>query len=103
LQGFAVGQFVPFGASRQQTETQVAPVATTVAVLVSVAPVPWSVPGAGAPLFCVTPTQGSLPMTNFVLAGLATRVTVLPEATGAVSVALVDAVPPLIVTLHQSL
>jgi hypothetical protein len=76
-------------------------VTTTVAVLVSVVPVPLSVPGAAPPSFWVTPNQGSAPITNALLAGVATMVAVLPEATEAVTDAPVDAVPPLIVTEHQ--
>jgi hypothetical protein len=87
--------------SWQHTETHRVPLTTTVAVLVSVVPVPLSVPGAAPPSFWATPNQGSAPIMNAALAGIATMVAVLPGATDAVTVAPVDAVPPLIVTEHQ--
>ena len=88
--------------SWQQTETHWVPLTTTVAVLVSVVPVPLSVPGAAPPSFWVTPNHGSGPIWNEALAGMATMVAVLPMGTDAVTVVPVDAVPPLIVTEHQS-
>jgi hypothetical protein len=60
-----------FGSS-QQTETHWLPLTTTVAVLVSVVPVPLSVPGAAPPSFWVTPNHGSAPISNAALAGVAT-------------------------------
>ncbi len=88
--------------SWQQTDTHWSPVTTVVAVLVSVAPIPLSVPGAAPPSFWVTPNHGSGPIWNEALAGVATMVAVLPTGTDAVTVVPVDAVPPLIVTEHQS-
>jgi hypothetical protein len=88
----------------QQTETHwVVPllVTTTVAVLVSVTPEPTSVPAAAAPPFWVTPSQGSAPISNEALAGVATIVAVLPGATEAVSGVMVEAVAPLMLTEHQ--
>jgi hypothetical protein len=103
-QGFVVGQGtgVLFG-NWQQTETHWLPVTTTVAVLVSVVPVPTSMPAAAPPSFSVTPNHGSMPMTKEELAGVATIVAVLPEVTDAVTVASVDPVAPLIATEHQFL
>jgi hypothetical protein len=89
-------------ASWQQTETHWLPVTTTVAVLVSVAPDPLSVPAAAPPSFCVTPNQGSGPIWNEEFgAGVATMVAVLPTGTDEVTDAPVDAVPPLMVTEHH--
>jgi len=100
--GFVVGHAGgPLFGNSQQTETHWLPVTTTVAVLVSVAPAPWSMPGAAAPPFCVTPNHGSGPIVKAELAGVTTIVAVLPVATDAVTDAAVDAVPPLIVTEHQ--
>jgi hypothetical protein len=87
--------------SSQQTETHWLPVTTTVAVLVSVTPAPLSTPAAAPPSFCVTPNQGSGPIWNEELAGVATMVAVLPTATDEVTDAPVDAVPPLMVTEHH--
>jgi hypothetical protein len=87
--------------SWQQTETHWVPLTTTVAVVVSVTPVPTSVPGAAPPSFWVTPNHGSAPIWNEPLAGFATMVAVLPGATDAVTVAPVDAMPPLMLTEHQ--
>jgi hypothetical protein len=100
--GFVVGHAGgPLFGNSQQTETHWLPVTTTVAVLVSVAPAPWSMPGAAAPPFCVTPNHGSGPIVKAGLDGVTTIVAVLPVATDAVTDAAVDAVPPLIVTEHQ--
>jgi hypothetical protein len=88
----------------QQTETHwVLPVlvTTTVAVLVSVAPEPTSVPAAAPPSFWVTPNQGSSPISNEALAGIATMVAVLPGATEAITLSMVEAAPPLMLTEHQ--
>ena len=87
--------------SWQQTDTHWLPLTTTVAVLVSVVPLPLSVPAAAPPLFSVTPNHGSGPIMNAALAGIATIVAVVPAPTVAVCVVFVDAVPPLIVTEHQ--
>jgi hypothetical protein len=87
--------------SWQQTDTHWLPVTTTVAVVVSLVPVPLSVPGAAPPSSCVTPSQGSAPIWKAELAGVATIVAVLPAATDAVTLEPVDALPPLIVTEHQ--
>jgi hypothetical protein len=71
-----VGQFAPPDALPQHTETQWFPDETvTVAVVVSVAPAPVSVPGAAPPAFWSTPNHGSAPMANAVLAGVALMVT----------------------------
>jgi hypothetical protein len=98
------GTGVLFG-NWQQTETHwVLPVlvTTTVAVLVSVAPAPMSVPGAAPPSFWVTPNHGFAPMMNVEAgAGVATMVAVLPGATEAVTVGPVEAVPPLMATEHH--
>jgi hypothetical protein len=104
-QGLVVGQAtgVLFG-NWQQTETHwVLPVlvTTTVAVLVSVVPEPTSVPAAAPPSFWVTPNQGSAPMMNDALAGVATMVAVLPGATEATTVGPIEAVPPLMATEHH--
>jgi hypothetical protein len=101
--GFVVGHAGgPLFGNSQQTETHWLPVpTTTVAVLVSVAPDPLSVPGAAAPPFCVTPSHGSGPIVKAELAGVTTIVAVLPVATDAVTDGAVDAAPPSIVTEHQ--
>jgi hypothetical protein len=103
--GFVVGHGVgPFPGSWQQTDTHcVVPSAAnvTVAVDVSLEPPPMSVPVAAPPSFWSTPNQGSAPIWKLALAGVATIVTTLPGATEAVSVAAVDAAPPLIATEHQ--
>jgi hypothetical protein len=100
--GFVVGHAGgPLFGNSQQTETHWLPVTTTVAVLVSVAPAPLSMPGAAAPPFCVTPNHGSGPIVKAELAGVTTIVAVLPVATDAVTDAAVDAAPPSIVTEHQ--
>ena len=95
-----VGQLVPFGGSPQQTDTQWSAVTVTAAVLVSVWPLPLSVPGAAPPSFWFTPNQGSAPILKLPL-GVATIVAVLPAATCAVITAFVDAMPPLTVTEHH--
>jgi hypothetical protein len=103
-QGFVVGQGGTLLGTLQQTETHWAfplLVTTTVAVLVSVAPEPTSVPAAAPPSFWVTPNHGSAPISNALLAGVTTIVAVLPGATAAVTVSMVEAVPPLMLTEHQ--
>ncbi len=100
--GFVVGHAGgPLFGNSQQTETHWLPVTTTVAVLVSVAPAPLSMPGAAAPPFCVTPNHGSGPIVKAELDGVTTIVAVVPVATDAVTDAAVEAAPPLIVTEHQ--
>jgi hypothetical protein len=84
-------------------------VTTTVAVLVSVAPEPTSVPAAAPPSFWVTPNHGSGPISNELVPGeaalgfgVATMVAVLPGATEAVTVMEVEAAPPLMLTEHHA-
>jgi hypothetical protein len=101
-QGFVVGQGVgALPGSSQHTETHRFPLTTTVAVVVSVVPLPTSVPAAAPPSFWVTPNHGSAPISNAELAGFATMVAVLPDATWAVTDAPVEAAPLLMVTEHQ--
>ena len=52
-------------------------------------------------MFWSTPNHGSGPISKLPSAGVATIVTMLPAVTEAVTVASVDAVPPLIWTEHQ--
>jgi hypothetical protein len=94
----------PFPGSWQQTETHCGVpvwVIVTVAVELSLAPLPTSVPAAAAPPFWSTPNQGSGPIWKLLLAGVATIVALVPAAMEAVTVAAVDADPPLISTEHQ--
>jgi hypothetical protein len=104
-QGFVVGHGVgPFPGSWQQTDTHCGVpvwVIVTVAVELSLAPLPTSVPAAAAPPFCSTPNHGSGPIWKLLLDGVATIVAIAPAATEAVTVAAVDADPPLISTEHQ--
>src|SRR5580704_17991615 len=94
----------PFPGSWQQTDTHggvPAWVIVTVAVELSRAPLPTSVPAAAAPPFWSTPNHGSGPIWKLLLAGVATIVAISPAATEAVTVASVDPAPPLISTEHQ--
>jgi hypothetical protein len=94
----------PLPGSWQQTETHCGvPVWVIIAVAVelSLAPLPTSVPAAAAPSFWSTPNQGSGPIWKLLLAGVATIVALVPAATEAVTVAAVEADPPLISTEHQ--
>jgi hypothetical protein len=104
-QGFVVGQGSgPFPGSWQQTDTQCVPplsLIVTVAVDVSLVPLPTSVPGADAPPFWSTPNHGSGPIWKLALDGVATIVATLSGVTEEVTSAPVDAVPPLIATEHQ--
>jgi hypothetical protein len=78
-------------------------VTTTVAVLVSVAPEPLSVPAAAPPSFSLRPNHGSGPIWNVVAGlGVATMVAVPPGATEAVTIGAVEAAPPLMVTEHHA-
>ena len=52
-------------------------------------------------MFWSTPNHGSGPISKLPFAGVATIVTMLAGVTEAVTVASVDAVPPLISTEHQ--
>ncbi len=90
--------------SWQQTDTHwVVPVLVmvTMAVEVSAVPLPTSVPGAAPPPFWSTPNHGTAPISNALLAGLATIEATLPGVTEAVTVALVDPAAPLTLTEHQ--
>jgi hypothetical protein len=104
-QGFVVGQGVGLlPGSWQQTDTHRAAsvsVIVTMAFELSLMPLPMSVPEAAPPSFWSTPNHGSVPIWKLLLAGVTTTVAVLPEVTEAVTVASVDAVPPLISTEHQ--
>ncbi|MGA3120701.1 MAG: hypothetical protein ABSF69_08020 [Polyangiaceae bacterium] len=104
-QGFVVGHGTgPFPGSWQQTDTHCGlpvSVIVTVAVELSLAPLPTSVPEAAAPPFWSTPNHGSGPISKLLLAGVATIVATVLAATDAVTVASVDAEPPLIATEHQ--
>jgi hypothetical protein len=99
---------VPPGASPQHTETHavavevfVFGVTMTVAAVVSAAPASLSTPGAAPPSSSLTLNQGSGPIANMVLAGVATIVAVLPGATFASTEVAVDAGAPLTDTEHQ--
>jgi hypothetical protein len=103
-QGFIVGHGMgAFPGSWQQTDTHwVAPTPmVTVAVDVSLVPLPTSVPLAAPPSFSFTPNHGSEPIWKLPLAGVATIVATLPGVTGAVTIAPVDAAPSLTATEHQ--
>ena len=96
-----MGQPVPASKNPQQTETHLLPdVTVTVAVLVSVAPDPLSTPEAAPPSFWSTPNQGSVPISNVALAGVALMETA-PAATQMVCDAEFDAVLVPIATEHH--
>jgi hypothetical protein len=73
----------------------------TSAVEVSLVPLPTSLPGAALPPFWSTPNHGVGPISKLLFAGVATIVAILPGAAEAVTVAAIDAAPPLIATEHQ--
>ncbi len=95
----------PFPGSWQHTDTHcAAPVwlIVTTAVEVSLGPLPAFVPEEAAPPSGSTPNHGVGPISKLRLVGEATIVAMLPGANSeAVTVALVEAVPPLISTAHQ--